>query len=170
MLFHFFFFFFGSHRNFSSTHTYTQIHISYTDAHTHTHINARTRTHTYTQKYTHIDAPHTRTQRCTSTDAHVHTYTNTLTHSRTINIWFCSITLHVLSLSVQLAEHRIYWLYSLQKVRLLPHPKKGVSWYITQNCRGCPRGVMVKAMDCRLIVSEFELQSRCNVHFLDKYP
>ena len=30
---------------------------------------------------------------------------------------------------------------------------------------GCPRGVMVKAMDCRTVVSEFVLQSRCYVHF-----
>ena len=30
---------------------------------------------------------------------------------------------------------------------------------------GCPRGVMVKAMDCRIVVSEFELQSRYYVHF-----
>ena len=27
-------------------------------------------------------------------------------------------------------------------------------------CRGCPRGVMVKAMDCGIVVSEFVLQSR----------
>ena len=26
--------------------------------------------------------------------------------------------------------------------------------------RGCPRGVMVKAMDCEIVVSEFEIQSR----------
>ena len=31
---------------------------------------------------------------------------------------------------------------------------------------GCPRGVMVKAMDCRIVVSEFGLQSRYYVHFL----
>ena len=31
--------------------------------------------------------------------------------------------------------------------------------------RGCPRGVMVKAMDCGIVVSEFELQSRYYVHF-----
>ena len=30
---------------------------------------------------------------------------------------------------------------------------------------GCPRGVMVKAIDCRIVVSEFELQSRYCVHF-----
>ena len=29
----------------------------------------------------------------------------------------------------------------------------------------CPRGVMVKALDCRIVVSEFKLQSRCYVHF-----
>ena len=30
---------------------------------------------------------------------------------------------------------------------------------------GCPRGVMVKAMDCGIIVCEFVLQSRYYVHF-----
>ena len=31
--------------------------------------------------------------------------------------------------------------------------------------RGCPRGVMVKAMGCGIVVSEFVLQSRYYVHF-----
>ena len=31
--------------------------------------------------------------------------------------------------------------------------------------RGCPRGVMLKAMDCGIVVSEFVLQSRYYVHF-----
>ena len=31
--------------------------------------------------------------------------------------------------------------------------------------RGCPRGVIVKAMDCEIVVSEFELQSCYYVHF-----
>ena len=31
--------------------------------------------------------------------------------------------------------------------------------------RECPRGVTVKAMDCRIVVREFELQSRYHVHF-----
>ena len=30
---------------------------------------------------------------------------------------------------------------------------------------GCPRGVMVKAMDCKIVVNEFELQSGYYVHF-----
>ena len=30
---------------------------------------------------------------------------------------------------------------------------------------GCPRGVMVKAMDCGIVVREFGLQSRYYVHF-----
>ena len=29
---------------------------------------------------------------------------------------------------------------------------------------GCPRGVMVKAMDCGIVVSEFVFQSRYYVH------
>ena len=31
--------------------------------------------------------------------------------------------------------------------------------------RGCTRSVMVKPLDCRVVVSEFELQSRYYVHF-----
>ena len=31
--------------------------------------------------------------------------------------------------------------------------------------RGCPRGVMVKSMDCAIVGSEFELQSCYYVHF-----
>ena len=31
--------------------------------------------------------------------------------------------------------------------------------------RWCPRGVMVKAMDCGIVVSEFVLQSRYYVHY-----
>ena len=30
---------------------------------------------------------------------------------------------------------------------------------------GCPRGVMVKAMDCGIVVREFDLQSRNYIHF-----
>ena len=38
---------------------------------------------------------------------------------------------------------------------------------------GCPRGVIVKAMDCEIVESEFVLQSCYNVHFrantIEKY-
>ena len=33
------------------------------------------------------------------------------------------------------------------------------------NVLGCPCSVMVKAMDCEIVVSEFELLSRYYVHF-----
>ena len=36
---------------------------------------------------------------------------------------------------------------------------------IQSRCRGCPRGVLVKAMDCGIVVREFVLQSRYYVHF-----
>ena len=39
------------------------------------------------------------------------------------------------------------------------------SYSITATKRGCPRGVMVKAMDCGILVSEFVFQSRYYVHF-----
>ena len=38
------------------------------------------------------------------------------------------------------------------------------------HARGCPRGVMVKAMDCGIVVSEFVLQSRYYVHFRANTP
>ena len=34
-----------------------------------------------------------------------------------------------------------------------------------KNCGGCPRAVMVKAMDCEIVVSEFELQLHYYDHF-----
>ena len=34
---------------------------------------------------------------------------------------------------------------------------------------GCPRGVMVKAMDCGIVVSEFVLQSRYYGHLRERY-
>ena len=42
--------------------------------------------------------------------------------------------------------------------------------HLTQSVGRCPRGVMVKAVDCRIVVSEFEFQSHFYVHFRDKYP
>ena len=36
---------------------------------------------------------------------------------------------------------------------------------ISSSINGCPRGVMVKVMDCGIVVSEFVLQSRYYVHF-----
>ena len=37
--------------------------------------------------------------------------------------------------------------------------------YLSTKDRGCPRGVMVKAMNCGIVVREFVLQSRYYVHF-----
>ena len=36
---------------------------------------------------------------------------------------------------------------------------------IPQSHRGCPRGVMIKAMDCGIVVSDLVLQLRYYVHF-----
>ena len=36
---------------------------------------------------------------------------------------------------------------------------------VWKTLKGCPRGVMVKAMDCEIVVSQFVLQSRYYVHF-----
>ena len=40
-----------------------------------------------------------------------------------------------------------------------------ISDQIQTTMGGCPRGVMVKAMDCGIVVSEFVFQSRYYVHF-----
>ena len=40
-----------------------------------------------------------------------------------------------------------------------------ITFMYTLTDTGCPRGVLVKAMDCRIVVSEFLLQSRYYVHF-----
>ena len=37
--------------------------------------------------------------------------------------------------------------------------------YTHKHILGCPHGVVVKAMDCGIVVSEFVLQSRYYVHF-----
>ena len=41
----------------------------------------------------------------------------------------------------------------------------GVKYFYRIRIGGCPRGVMVKAMDCGIVVREFVLQSRYYVHF-----
>ena len=43
-----------------------------------------------------------------------------------------------------------------------------LQWFMcdkTKRNRGCPRGEMVEAIDCEIVVSEFEFQSRHYVHF-----
>ena len=40
-----------------------------------------------------------------------------------------------------------------------------VRFYVISTVVGCPRGVVVKAMDCGIVISEFVLQSGYYVHF-----
>ena len=51
--------------------------------------------------------------------------------------------------------HKILWNFDIQIDHLIP----------TRKPEGCPRGVMVKAMDCGIVEHEFVLQSRYYVHF-----
>ena len=53
--------------------------------------------------------------------------------------------------------HNHYWIRTInvRVTKLLSQTEPG----------GGPRGVMVKAMDCGIVVREFELQSRYYVHF-----
>ena len=48
-----------------------------------------------------------------------------------------------------------------ETMRLILNYQPGVN----TRSEGCPRGVMVKAMDCGIVVSEFVLQSRYYDHF-----
>ena len=70
-------------------------------------------------------------------------------------------------------------IWGVAEVRKSIHQRwlaKGLGLYITliavpisyddnHKFKGCPRGVMVKAMNCGIVVREFVLQSRYYVHF-----
>ena len=57
---------------------------------------------------------------------------------------------------------QLFQQYSLQSI----YPTKGNCIRLQQTFPvGCPRGVMVKAMDSGIVVREFVLQSRYYVHF-----
>ena len=45
------------------------------------------------------------------------------------------------------------------------HSRVTCTEYSRNSLGVCPHGVMVEAMDCGIVVSEFELQSRYYVHF-----
>ena len=51
-------------------------------------------------------------------------------------------------------------------IRLFNLTKLSIDFLLfSHNLKGAPRGVMVKAMDCRIVVSGFVFQSRYYVHF-----
>ena len=54
----------------------------------------------------------------------------------------------------------------MMKSFFFTHPARHCKYWISQNFLwGCPRGVMVKVMDCGIGVREFVLQSHYYVHF-----
>ena len=60
--------------------------------------------------------------------------------------------------------------YSFAETKLVYSTPAPANWAIqelekVEQMWGCPRGVMVKAMDCGIVVREFVLQSRYYVHF-----
>ena len=84
----------------------------------------------------------------------------TCCHNKNAQLW-----LLFLSEALNLLNYPIY-------IYIYTHTKKksfflNFSWTIILHLqyRGCPRGVMVKAMDCGIVVSEFVLQSCYYVHF-----
>ena len=71
--------------------------------------------------------------------------------------------------------HTVKWFYVLlsNSSNLIQYQSNGYTYMICKwmeefslgILRGCPRGVMVKALDCGIVVREFVLQSRYYVHF-----
>ena len=90
-------------------------------------------------------------------------------------IWFGWVLWHInhcrlfnarssLDISNMICEH-ILWITFLNKPKfsfILFYLRTG-KWF--QILRECPRGVMVKAMNCGVVVSGFVLQSRYYVYF-----
>ena len=58
------------------------------------------------------------------------------------------------------------WLLSRRRAKSKVHWNRWREKFNLNLMRGYPRGVMVKAMNCRIVVREFVLQSRYYVHFL----
>ena len=76
------------------------------------------------------------------------------------------------SITVPLVEHSMVKVWILAQpnqstcscVEIFPNLKR-LTYMSQLILRGCHRGVMVKAMDCGIVFSEFELLSRYYVHF-----
>ena len=62
-------------------------------------------------------------------------------------------------IQTQLIAKKINHLVHMDDIKLIAKNEKK-TWVCV-----CPRDVMVKAMDCGIVVSEFVLQSRYYVHF-----
>ena len=54
-------------------------------------------------------------------------------------------------------------LLNTQQYKVRIEAKEEKPW--EKSCGGCPRGVIIKAFDCRILISEYELQLRYYVHF-----
>ena len=85
--------------------------------------------------------------------------------------YFITIITIIKSSSSSYCDHWVTWVFP----SLLPslhimfssrlHPMSSQSWSMHIFARVCPRGVMVKAMDCGIEVSEIELHLHNYVHF-----
>ena len=161
----------------TNKHTHTHAH-TLTNKHTHTHTHAHTLTnkHTHTCTHTHKQT-HTHTRTCT----HTHKQTYTCTYSQTMNtlvnkqrknkekyeryqLEICiQQTLHNL---LNLCKNPLFFLRTFSYLYNHFYSLYTDLEILTMHIRGgCPRGVMVKAMECGIVVSEFVLQSRYYIHF-----
>ena len=131
------------------THTHSRAH---TYTHTHTHVRIHTHTHTHVRTHTHT---HTHTHsRARTTHTHTHTHT------------YIYIYIHLFLFS-EICRSRVR-----KKIPLFFRPVPVIIILFHESFSqklerkgGCSSGVMVNAMDCGIVVSEFELQSCYYVNF-----
>ena len=73
-----------------------------------------------------------------------------------------------------IASSTIFWVFGMTRPGIEPSSLGPLAntitimpkWvYLLFSSKECPRGVLVKAMDYGIVVSEFELQSRYYIHF-----
>ena len=95
--------------------------------------------YTYRQTHTHMHT-HSLTCRNTHSHTHIHVYAHKCTHTHIHTHSYSHTQIH-------------FYAYTYTHTYILT-----LTW-------GCPLGVMVKAMNCGIVVREFVLQSRYYVHF-----
>ena len=134
---------------------YRYIHIpkskhKYRYAVSHIHMDIHTLIHIHTQTLSHVYI-HDHIYNCIHTYIHIYRYTHALLH------------VHKCMRSVSYVHTLIH---AYQFTDIDTYNTLINSDTCTHKCiPGCLRGAMVKAIDCRFVVTEFVLQSRYYVHF-----
>ena len=81
-------------------------------------------------------------------------------YMQTTKWWLYRILRKIYMFLKFLSNHQFIWMNVKKNWKRYKHKINN-----TKQKRGCPRGVMVKAMDCGIIVSQFVLQLHYYIHF-----